>query len=91
MTERRPRVADEPRSLRDLLVIGGVLVALFALATALGLLEQLSDWLVSREQSGGAFMLLAFLAVGAAVFSVLRWRQAVTETRPRIELEQRYR
>lgn len=66
-------------------------MALFALTTALGLLERLSDWLVSREQSGGAFMLLAFLAVGAAVFSVLRWRQAVTETRRRIDLEQRYR
>jgi PAS domain S-box-containing protein len=57
----------------------------------LGLLETLSDWIVSREQSGGTFALVAFLAVGAAAFSVLRWRQAVTETRRRIELEQRYR
>ncbi len=91
MSEHRPPASDQPRSLRDLLVIGGVLVALFALATALGLLERISDWLVSREHTGGAFMLLAFLAAGAAVFSFLRWRQAATETRRRIELEQRYR
>jgi PAS domain S-box-containing protein len=72
-------------------VIGGVLVALFGLAAALGLLERLSDWLISREHSGGAFMMLAFIAAGAAVFSFLRWRQAATETRRRIELEGRYR
>jgi PAS domain S-box-containing protein len=91
VTDLRPPERDEPRSLRDLLVIGGVLVALFAMAAALGLLERLSDWLVSREQSGGAFALVAFIAFGAAVFSVLRWRQAATETGRRIELEQRYR
>ncbi|HET9672389.1 MAG TPA: PAS domain-containing protein [Actinomycetota bacterium] len=72
-------------------MIGGVIVALFGVATALGALEGLSDWLVSREQSGGAFMFVAFVAVGAAVFSVLRWRQATTETSRRIELEKRYR
>ncbi|HEX6399816.1 MAG TPA: hypothetical protein VF108_05020, partial [Actinomycetota bacterium] len=62
MSERRSPASDEPRSLRDLLVIGGVLVALFAVAAALGLFERLSDWLVSREQSGGAFALVAFIA-----------------------------
>jgi PAS domain S-box-containing protein len=72
-------------------VIGGILVALFGLAAALGLLETLSDWIVSREQSGGAFAFVAFLAAGAASFSVLRWRHAVIETRRRIDLEQRYR
>jgi PAS domain S-box-containing protein len=80
-----------PRSLRDLLIIGGVLVALFALAAALGVLEHLSDWLLTREQRGGAFALLTLIAVGAAVFSALRWRQAAVETRKRIEAERRYR
>jgi PAS domain S-box-containing protein len=80
-----------PRSLRDLLIIGGVLVALFSLAAALGVLEHLSDWLLTREQRGGAFALLTLVAVGAAVFSALRWQQAAVETRKRIEAEQRYR
>lgn len=80
-----------PRSLRDLLIIGGVLVALFALAAALGVLEHLSDWVLTREQRGGAFALLTLVAVGAAVFSALRWRQAAVETRKRIEAERRYR
>jgi PAS domain S-box-containing protein len=91
VSERRPPASDQPRSLRDLLVIGGVLVVLFGVATSVGLLEWLSDWLVSREHTGGAFVLLALMAVGAAIFSFLRWRQAVTETRRRIELEERYR
>jgi len=72
-------------------VIGGVLVGLFGVAAALGLLETLSDWVVSREQSGGVFALVALVAVGAATISVLRWRQAAIETKRRIELEQRYR
>ena len=80
-----------PRSLRDLLIIGGVLVALFTLAAALGVLEHLSDWVLTREQRGGAFALLTLVAVGAAVFSALRWRQAAVETRKRIEAERRYR
>lgn len=80
-----------PRSLRDLLIIGGVLVALFALSAALGVLEHLSDWLLTREQRGGVFALLSLLAVGAAVFSALRWRQAAVETRKRVEAERRYR
>lgn len=66
-------------------------MGLFGVATALGLLETLSDWVVSREESGGVFALVAFVAVGAATISVLRWRQAASETRRRIELEQRYR
>jgi PAS domain S-box-containing protein len=80
-----------PRSLRDLLIIGGVLVSLFAIGAALGVFEHLSDWLLTRQQRGGAFALLALLAVGAAVFSALRWRQAEVETRKRIEAERRYR
>ena len=72
-------------------MIGGVLVALFALAAWLGPLEGFSDWFVSREEVGGAFAFVTFIAIGAAVFSVLRWRQAVTETHRRIELEERYR
>jgi PAS domain S-box-containing protein len=80
-----------PRSLRDLLVIGGVLVALFALSAALGVFEHLSDWLLTREQRGGVFALLTLLGGGAAVFSALRWRQAAVETRKRIEAERRYR
>jgi len=86
---RPPRVA--PRSLRDLLVIGGVLVALFALGAALGAFEHLSDWLLTRKQRGGVFAVLALLAAGAAVFSALRWRQAAVETRKRVEAERGYR
>ncbi|HZB78409.1 MAG TPA: PAS domain-containing protein [Actinomycetota bacterium] len=77
--------------MRDLLIIGGVLVALFALSAAFGVFEHLSDWLLTREQRGGVFALLTLLAVGAAVFSALRWRQAAVETRKRIEAERRYR
>jgi PAS domain S-box-containing protein len=76
---------------RDLLIIGGVLVALFALGAALGVFEQLSDWLLTREQRGGAFALLTLVAAGGAVFSALRWRQAEVEKRKRIEAERRYR
>ena len=72
-------------------MIGSVLVGLFGVAGALGLLETLSDWVVSREESGGVFVLVTLVAVGAATISVLRWRQAASETRRRIELEQRYR
>ena len=72
-------------------MIGGVLVALFGLAAWLGPLERFSDWVVSREEVGGAFAFVTFIAIGAAVFSVLRWRQAVIETHRRIELEERYR
>lgn len=86
-----PRPDEAPRSLRDLALIGGVLVGLFGLGAVLGLFERLSDWLVSREQSGGAFALATLIAVGAAVFSVLRWRQAVVETRRRIDVQTRYR
>jgi PAS domain S-box-containing protein len=86
-----PRPDEAPRSLRDLVLIGGVLVALFGLGAVLGLFERLSDWLVSREHSGGAFALVALIAGGAAVFSVLRWRQAVVETRRRIEVQTQYR
>jgi PAS domain S-box-containing protein len=86
---RPPEAA--PRSLRDLLIIGGVLVGLFTLGAALGLFEQISDWLLTREQRGGVFALLTLLAAGAAVFSALRWRQAAVETRKRIEAERGYR
>jgi len=86
---RLPR-PDPPRTLLDLAVIGGILVALFGLGAVLGVFERLSDWLVTREQSGGAFAVVTLLAVGAAVFSVLRWRQAEVETRRRIEVQSRY-
>jgi PAS domain S-box-containing protein len=86
---RPPEAA--PRSLRDLLIIGGVLVTLFALGAALGVFEHLSDWILTREQRGGVFALLTLLAIGAAVFSALRWRQAAVETRKRIEAERGYR
>jgi PAS domain S-box-containing protein len=91
VTRPRPPALDEPRNLRDLLVIGGVLVATFALAAWLGLLESFSDWFVSREEVGGAFALVTFVAIGAAVLSVVRWRQVEVQTQRRIELEQRYR
>ena len=64
---------------------------LFLLGAASGLFEHLSDWLLTREQTGGAFALLALVAVGAAVFSGLRWRQSEVETRKRIEAERSYR
>jgi PAS domain S-box-containing protein len=91
VTDRSRPPEAAPRSLRDLLIIGGVLVALFALSAAFGVFEHLSDWLLTREQRGGVFALLTLLAVGAAVFSALRWRQAAVETRKRIEAERRYR
>ncbi|HYY08183.1 MAG TPA: PAS domain-containing protein, partial [Actinomycetota bacterium] len=92
-------MSDPPRepernaatSLRDLLVIGGVLVALFVLGAFLGFFEHLSDWLLTREQSGGVFALVTLLAVGAAIFAILRWRQALVETSRRVEAERRYR
>jgi PAS domain S-box-containing protein len=56
-----------------------------------GLFEHLSDWLLTREQTGSVFALLGLVAVGAAVFSVLRWRQSEVETRKRIEAERSYR
>jgi PAS domain S-box-containing protein len=86
---RRPR--PQAQSVRDLLVIGGVLVALFALSAVLGLLERLSDWLVTRERGGGAVAFLALLAVGAAIFSFLRWRQSEVEIARRVSAERRYR
>jgi PAS domain S-box-containing protein len=87
----RPRLREAPRSLRDLLVIGGILVVLFGLGEVTGVFERLSDWLVTREQSGGVFALSALLAVGAAIFSFLRWRQSEVETRRRMAAESRYR
>jgi PAS domain S-box-containing protein len=91
VTDRSRPPEAAPRSLRELLIIGGVLVAIFALSAASGVFEQLSDWLLTREQRGGVFALLTLLAIGAAVFSALRWRQAAVETRRRIEAERRYR
>ena len=87
-----PRPADAaPRSIRDLLIIGGFLVVVFLLGALTGLFEHLSDWLLTREQTGGAFALVALLAIGAAVFSVLRWRQSEVETGKRIDAERSYR
>jgi PAS domain S-box-containing protein len=80
-----------PRSLRDLLVIGSVLVALFALGAVLGVFEHLSDWLLTRKQRGGVFALLTLLAGGAAVFSALRWRQVAVEIRRTREAEDQQR
>ncbi len=80
-----------PRGLRDLLIIGGVLVTLFALGAISGVFEHVRDWLLTREQRGGAFALVTLVAVGSAVFSALRWRQAEVETRKRIEAERSYR
>jgi PAS domain S-box-containing protein len=91
VTDRSRPPEAAPRSLRELLIIGGVLVALFALSAAFGVFEHLSDWLLTREQRGGVFALLTLLAGGAAVFSALRWRQAAVETRKRIEAERGYR
>jgi PAS domain S-box-containing protein len=91
VTDRSRQPEAAPRSLRELLIIGGILVALFALSAAFGVFEHLSDWLLTREQRGGVFALLTLLAGGAAVFSALRWRQAAVETRKRIEAERRYR
>lgn len=87
---RLPR-REAPRSLRDLLVIGGLLVVLFELGSLAGVFERLSDWLISRPQSGGVFALVALVALGAAIFSFLRWRQSEVETRRRIAAETRYR
>jgi PAS domain S-box-containing protein len=64
---------------------------LFALGAALGAFEHLSDWLLTREESGGVFALLFLVAGGATVFSGLRWHQAVVETRRRLEAERSYR
>ena len=64
---------------------------LFMLGAVSGVFERLSDWLLTREQTGGVFALLGLVAVGAAVFSVLRWRQSEVETRKRIEAERSYR
>ena len=64
---------------------------LFLLGAASGLFEHLSDWLLTREQTGGTFALLALVAIGAAVFSGLRWRQSEVETRRRIDAERSYR
>jgi PAS domain S-box-containing protein len=91
VSDRSPRPEPAPRSLRDLLIIGGILVVLFMLGAVSGAFEHLSDWLLTREQTGGVFALLGLVAVGAAVFSVLRWRQSEVETRKRIEAERSYR
>jgi len=64
---------------------------LFLLGAVSGVFEDLSDWLLTREQTGGVFALLTLVAIGAAVFSVLRWRQSEVETRRRIEAERSYR
>ena len=64
---------------------------LFLLGALTGLFEHLSDWLLTREQMGGAFALVSLLAIGAAVFSVLRWRQSAVETGRRIDAERSYR
>jgi PAS domain S-box-containing protein len=87
----RPPRRDTPASIRDLLVIGAFLVALFSLGAVLGIFRHLSDWLVTRQQSGGVFALVALLAAGAAAFAILRWRQALVETVRRVEAEGRYR
>jgi PAS domain S-box-containing protein len=88
--DRSRRPTDAPRSLRDLLIIGGVLVALFALGAATGVFASLSDWLVTRQESGVVFAFLGLLAMGAAVFSGLRWRQAALETGRRREADRRF-
>jgi PAS domain S-box-containing protein len=91
VTDRSRPPGAAPRSLRDLLIIGGLLVVLFLLGAVSGVFEHLSDWLLTREQTGGVFALLSLVAIGAAVFSGLRWRQSEVETRRRIEAERKYR
>ena len=91
MNDRARPPGAAPRSLRELLIIGGILVAIFSLGAATGLFERLSDWLLTREQSGGVFALISLVAVGGGVFAALRWRQAEDETRRRIEAQRRYR
>lgn len=91
MSDRSRPPGAPPRSLRELLIIGAVLVALFLVGAATGAIEDLSDWLLTREHTGGVFALVTLIAIGAAVFSVLRWRQSEVETRKRIDAERRYR
>ncbi len=64
---------------------------LFLLGALTGLFEHLSDWLLTREQTGGVFALVTLVAIGAAVFSILRWRQSEVETGKRIDAERSYR
>ena len=91
MNDRARPPGAAPRSLRELLIIGAVLVAIFSLGAATGVFQLLSDWLLTRQESGGVLALLSLVAVGGAVFAALRWRQAEVETRGRIEAERRYR
>ena len=91
MNDRARPPGAAPRSLRELLIIGTVLVAIFSLGAFTGVFERLSDWLLTREESGRVFALLTLVAVGGGVFAALRWRQAEIETRRRIDAQRRYR
>jgi PAS domain S-box-containing protein len=85
--------SERSRSLRDLVVVGGVVAASLAVLAATGVADAIDRWL--RRTLGGraeeAVVGFGLAALGLGIIAALRWRDASRHLAARRAVENRYR